>query len=271
MPGQAAETVELLLGQLAPVPGDAATNVARIAAALASHPDADLAVFPELFVSGYEPKSALPWDDPAFDPIADAAAAAATTVIFGFTELCDDGSWANSAGVVTEDGRRSGTYRKTHLFGDFERHTFVAGDALRIFPTAAGRVGTLICFDIEFPEPARALARGAATLLVTCSANMEPHGPDHALAARARALDNRLPHVYVNRVGVERGLTFVGGSCVVNSGGDAIAALGSEEELRSVHLPESAPPDEDVDYLALLRPDLPVLDAAANIAQGGEA
>lgn len=263
--------MELLLGQLTPVPGAAAANVVRIAEALASHPDADLAVFPELFVSGYEPESALAWDDPALDPIADAAGAAATTVIFGFTELCDDDSWANSAGVVNEDGRRAGTYRKTHLFGAFERRTFVAGEALRIFPTAVGRVGTLICFDIEFPEPARALARRAAELLVTCSANMEPFGPDHALAARARALDNRLPHVYVNRVGVERGRSFVGGSCVVNSGGDVIAALGSEEELRCVHLPESAPRDEDVDYLALLRPDLPVLDAATYIAQGGEA
>jgi predicted amidohydrolase len=38
-------------------------------------------------------------------------------------------------------------------------------------------------------------------MLVTISANMEPFGPDHDTAARARALENGLPHLYVNLVG----------------------------------------------------------------------
>ena len=261
--------MKALLGQLAPVPGDQAANVARIAQAIGDHPDADLAVFPELFVSGYQPQSALPWPDGALEPIAHAAARTSTTTVFGFAELCDDG-WANSIGVVAADGAFAGTYRKTHLFGDFERRTFVPGDALHVFDTPAGRVGPLICFDMEFPEPARALARAGATLLVTCSANMEPYAPDHALAARARALDNRMPHVYVNRVGREGGLTFAGGTCVIDAGGNVVSALAAnEEEIRCLELPRRAAPDSDVDYLALLRPDLPVRDVAPSIGHRG--
>ena len=50
----------------------------------------------------------------------------------------------------------------------------------------------------------RALALAGAELLVTASANMEPFGPDHEIATRARALENRLPHVYVNAIGTIR-------------------------------------------------------------------
>ena len=41
---------------------------------------------------------------------------------------------------------------------------------------------------------------------------MEPFYADHLIARQARALDNRLPHLYVNRCGGEAGLEFVGGS-----------------------------------------------------------
>ena len=93
------------------------------------------------------------------------------------------------------------------------------------------RVGPLICFDMEFPELARALARAGADLLVTASANMEPFYSDHQIASQARALDNRLPHLYCNRCGVEAGLVFVGGSRAVRSDGTIAAQAGGGEEL----------------------------------------
>ncbi len=95
-------------------------------------------------------------------------------------------------------------YRKANLFGAAERSAFVEGGELVVADVGGHRLGLLICFDVEFPETARALAAAGAKLLVTIAANMEPYGPDHALAARARALDNRRPHVYVNRTGRSR-------------------------------------------------------------------
>ena len=63
----------------------------------------------------------------------------------------------------------------------------------------------MICFDVEFPEVARSLAKAGANLLVTVSANMDPFGRDHDVFATARALENGVPHLYVNQVGRGRG------------------------------------------------------------------
>ncbi len=46
--------MRVLLAQLDPAPRDLDANAEAVAAALAAHPDAELAVFPELFLSGYE-------------------------------------------------------------------------------------------------------------------------------------------------------------------------------------------------------------------------
>jgi predicted amidohydrolase len=54
----------------------------------------------------------------------------------------------------------AGVYRKTHLFGE-ERERFVPGDSLAPVELAGRRLGPMICFDVEFPEVARTLARRA--------------------------------------------------------------------------------------------------------------
>jgi predicted amidohydrolase len=116
----------------------------------------------------------------------------------------------------------------------------------------------MICFDIEFPEVARSLGRAGAEMLVTISANMEPFGNDHAVFVSARALENGLPHAYVNQVGPgEKNLTFVGGSTVVSPDGEIYAqGDSSEEELLSVELlPAKSNLRED--YLSQLRSPMP--------------
>jgi predicted amidohydrolase len=130
----------------------------------------------------------------------------------------------------------------------------------------------MICFDMEFPECARALALAGADLLVTASANMAPFYADHLLASRARALDNRLAHLYVNRVGAEAGLRFVGGSRAIASDGTVLADAGEDDErLLEVEVPRDEAGDERTAYLALLRGELRAVPAAplAAPASGG--
>ena len=98
-------------------------------------------------------------------------------------------------------GKVSAVYRKVQLYGGDESDAFAAGDELLVVELCGVKIGLMICFDVEFPEVARALARGGAEMLVTISANMEPFGNDHAVFCSARALENGLPHVYVNQVG----------------------------------------------------------------------
>lgn len=261
-----------LLAQLDPAPGDVDANAAAVAAALAGYPEAEIAVFPELFLTGYDPRRAaelaLAPDDAPLPTLQSIARRHGTALVLGFAERVAGGV-ANSVACIDADGRWAATYRKTHLFGGAERAAFVAGEALTLVELAGRRVAPLICFDVEFPEPARALARAGADLLVTVAANMEPYGPDHALAARARALDNRLAHLYVNRVGEEAGLRFVGGSAAIGSDGQPLERFGENARLAVVELPLDRPASaDDVDYLEHLRDDL-VVEAPSTSLKGG--
>lgn len=256
--------VRALLVQAAPAPGEPTQNALRAVRILEEHPDIDLAVFPELFLSGYRLDGvvsvALSPAGPELEHIANAARAMATAVVVGFAERTGDGI-ANSAACIDRDGRSAGVYRKAYLFGN-ERRAFIAGDELLLVELAGRRVGPMICFDVEFPEIARALTMSGAELLVTVSANMEPYYAVHELHARARALDNRRPHLYVNRIGSEAGFRFVGGSRAVDPSGEVTAQAASDDEaLLTVDVPEPEHVAE-VDYPRLLRPPLPVVGGA---------
>ena len=222
-----------LLAQLASIPGQTQANAERAVETLTAHPEVEIAVFPELYLGGYDlslvPESARAPDSPELRAIAAAAAAASTAVVVGFAERAEDGSFFNSVACIDRDGSLAGVYRKTRLFGA-EPDVFEAGDEQRVVRLAGLDVGPLICFDIEFREPARELAAAGAELLVTSSANMAPFGPDHERATRERALENRLPHLYANGVGTIGGFRLVGGSRSVDASGAVLADAAFAEE-----------------------------------------
>jgi predicted amidohydrolase len=225
--------VRALLAQLASVPGQTEANAGRVVEILGAHRNVELAVFPELFLGGYDlslvGQSARSPDSPELQSIAAAAAAASTAVVLGFAERAEDRSVFNSVACIDRDGSLAGVYRKRRLFGA-EPDSFRAGDEHRVVRLAGLDVGPLICFDVEFPEPARELAAAGAELLVTASANMAPFGPDHEAATRARALENHLPHLYTNGVGTVGGFQLVGGSRSLDASGVVLAEAGSDEE-----------------------------------------
>jgi (R)-amidase len=251
-----------LLAQLESVLRDPRANGERAAEALAAHPEADLAVFPELFLSAYElralDETARPVGCDELGVVAEAAARVGTAVVIGFAERNEDGSFSNSVACIDRDGSLAGVYRKTQLYAG-ERKVFRAGTELRIVRLGGIAVAPLICFDVEFPEPVRALALAGAELLVTASANMEPFAVDHELATRARALENRLPHLYTNAVGTIGGLHFVGLSRSVGPAGEVLAEAGAEESLLLAPVGRAGADDESLDYLSQLPEPLPVV------------
>jgi len=259
--------VRALLAQLASVPGDLDANVRCAADALAAHPDVDIAVFPELFLGAYDlsllPGSARPADCAELRAVAAAAAATSTAVVIGFAEERADGLLANAVACIDRDGSLAAVYRKTQLFGA-ERRAFEPGESLRVVRLAGVDVGLLICFDAEFPELARRLAVAGASLLVTSSANMEPFAAEHEIATRARALENRLPHLYANGTGTVGGLRLVGGSRAIDANGEVVAQAGEDETLLVAHVGGAGAADERVDYLRHLPADLAVTRADAD-------
>ncbi len=159
--------------QLSPAIADLPANIAATTAAIRESvaAGARIVLVPELALSGYMLESveearsvAIPASHPVFADWAAAVAEIDGVAIGGFTELGDDGLIYNSAAVVDASGVRA-VYRKVHLW-DKEKLLFTPGSAEPpVVDTAAGRIGVLICFDLEFPEFPRSLALRGAELI----------------------------------------------------------------------------------------------------------
>jgi predicted amidohydrolase len=251
--------VRVTLAQLAPRPRDVGANLARARELITASATSDLLVLPELFLSGYELRDVEPLavelDGPEVGALRAAARDASVAVVVGLAERVA-GAVANSAVCIDAVGELAGVYRKTHPFGA-ERDAYAPGDELVTVELGGRVLGLMICFDMEFPEVARALAWRGADLLVTISANSPPFELDHDVFARARALENGLPHVYVNRVGEEDGLPFSGGSLALDPDARVLAEAGSEgEQVVTAEVGAPGRRDPRTRYLELLRDGL---------------
>ncbi|MFD7713003.1 nitrilase-related carbon-nitrogen hydrolase [Streptomyces sp. NPDC059786] len=240
--------------QLAPRVGDLAHNkeLARDAVRRALADRADVVVLPELTTSGYVFASseearhtAITATDPFFDDLTAMLSGTDTVVVLGFCEgESGDGGGGtgrtggdmlyNSAAVVDASGVRT-VYRKTHLW-DRETLFFTPGDqAPPVVTTAHGRIGVLICYDLEFPEMPRRLALAGADLIVVPTnwpLTDVPAGerPAEITQAQAAARANGLYIVCADRGGTERGQEWTRGTAVINQYGWLTAAVTGPEQ-----------------------------------------
>ncbi|MGE3277486.1 MAG: carbon-nitrogen hydrolase family protein [Vicinamibacterales bacterium] len=87
-----------------------------------------------------------------------------------------------------------GRQRKLHMTRfEAEEWGMSAGHRLRVFDTAFGRIAVNICYDVEFPELARAAARAGATILVVPTCTDDRLGYLRVrYCAQARAIENQI-------------------------------------------------------------------------------
>jgi predicted amidohydrolase len=190
---------------------------------------ADLFVLPELFNTGYNFRNRreaakvaeLIPDGYTTQTLMDLSKKRGCSIVAGVTERKGQGMY-NSAAVV-KDGKHLGTYRKVHLFWN-EKKIFRPGNEFKVF----GKIGVMICFDWYFPESTRTLMLKGAEIIAHPSNLVLPHCPQ---SMQLRALENRVYTVTADRVGVERGLRFIGQSEIVAPDGHIIyRASGTREE-----------------------------------------
>jgi predicted amidohydrolase len=239
--------------QVAPRVGDLQANrrLAASAIAAAVQDGADIVVLPELVTSGYVFQSAqeaasvaVPRTDPLFGEWAAEADRGGAVVIGGFCERGDDGLVYNSAAVVDGSGL-IGVYRKVHLW-DREKLFFQPGNAApAVFDTTAGRIGVLVCFDLEFPEMTRVLALAGAELIAIPTnwpLVQRPEGerPPEVTIAMAAARVNRVFIACCDRTGTERGQHWTAGTTIVDENGWVLAAqTGAGSASAEVNLAKS--------------------------------
>lgn len=238
--------------QVNPTVGDLDGNVSLALAALAEAEDAgaDVAVLPEMMITGYPPEDLVL--KPGF--VADCRASlekfAAQTrrcaVVIGFADgdpgparaIPDvagvehfNGVW--NAVAVCAEGRVFGTYHKRHLpnYDVFDelRHFRPGDESLALFEIAGVPVGVTLCEDSWIPDgPVTQLARGGARLVLNVNGSPFRTGKQAVREGviSERVLESGVPVVYANLVGGQDELIFDGGSFVVaeNTDGAAVVA-----------------------------------------------
>jgi len=223
--------------QLGLTVGEVEANRAAAAAAVeqAASDGAELVVLPELCDRGYvfhdaaEARAlATPaTGSPTLREWQALATRCATMVAGGFCELGEGDLVYNSAAVVGRDGVLA-VYRKAHLW-DAEKLVFTPGGAPPpVVSLPFGRIGLMICYDLEFPEWVRLAALAGADLLaapVNWPAMPVPAGerPCDVVRVQADACVNGMFIAVADRCRAERGVSWVGGTVIVGPDGYPLA------------------------------------------------
>ncbi|MBC9882674.1 amidohydrolase [Bradyrhizobium sp. INPA01-394B] len=141
-------------------------------------------------------------------------------IVIGMPEVDADNIYFNTAVLIGPDGI-VGRHRKTHPYIS-EPKWAAAGDLHnQVFETPIGRIALLICMDIHFVETARLMALGGADVICHISNWLAERTP--APYWISRAFENGCYVIESNRWGLERGVQFSGGSCVIAPDGQVIA------------------------------------------------
>jgi predicted amidohydrolase len=202
---------------------------------------ADLVVLPEAFARDFgEPGSDLaPYaealDGPFAGRLAELAREHDVAVLAGMFERSDDAAHPYNTLVLAQPGRQE-TYRKIHLYDSFgyrESDTLTPGPVRPVVVEVGGaRVGLMTCYDLRFPELARALSVEGADVLVLPAAWVA--GPGKVMQwqtlLRARAIENVCWVV----AAAQPGPRYCGHSMVVSPMGEVVAEAGEGEEVLSV-------------------------------------
>jgi deaminated glutathione amidase len=250
-----------------PVSSDPSVNLGRVkeAVADAAAAGAHLAVFPEGMQARFGSDlrtAAEATDGPFGQGLSGAAGDHGVAVVAGVFEPAPGDRVYNTAVAFDAEGRLTAAYRKIHLFdalGHRESDQVVAGHEPVVTDLSGLRVGVLTCYDIRFPELARALvARGADLIVVPAGWAAGLFKEEHWVTlVRARAIENTVWVAAVDQVPdpaepATRAATGVGRSMLVDPMGTVRLDLGSR--------PGIAVGEVDTKLTAEIRAVLPSLE-----------
>src|SRR5499427_4993008 len=195
---------------------------------------------------------AEPVPGPSTEALGKVAGELEVVIVASLFERRAPGLYHNTAAILDADGTVRGIYRKMHIPDDpsyYEKFYFTPGDlGFKAFDTAAGRIGTLVCWDQWYPEGARLTAlQGADVLFYPTAIGWHPDekaafGAAQAAAwqtaQRAHAIANGVYVAAVNRVGLEKppagtpgkGIEFWGGSFGADPFGVVLAEASRTDE-----------------------------------------
>ena len=196
----------------------------------AAQEGADIVCFPELFYTGYDlsrdelREHSEKADGHMFRQLSQIAKSERIHIIASYPERIDISSVTfASAMLIGDNGDLIGNHRKVYLWVE-EQGKFRPGEGFRVYDTRLGKIGLLICYEMEYPEPARILALKGAEMLFLPAAYMGIHLMDRYLTAIA--LQNLIDVIGVNTIGNKKN----GSSKVLDQLGNVVKEASRDKE-----------------------------------------
>ena len=147
------------------------------------------------------------------------------------------GQTFNTMFVMNDQGEEIVRYDKVHLFRLMEEDKYLsAGNSIQTFDMQGTTVGVMICYDLRFPQLARKLVYMGANVLINVAQWPTPRVAHWQTLLRARAVENQVFIIGVNRVGESLGTPFPGSSMVIDPFGEALLTGDEKERIYVVDL-----------------------------------
>lgn len=227
--------MKLAVAQIQPVSGSIRTNVDRHLKLieLSLHHDADLLVFPELSLTGYEPTQASEWalaaEDPRFHRFQEIADHQSMIVTVGFPlRTNDQSSLPRISAQIFRPNSTPRIYSKQFLHDDEKPYFECGADSVMIHSDPA--VALAICYELSVAEHERRAFDAGATAYVASVAKHECGVRDAYVRLSEIAKRNSALVMLSNCLGIHDGVMCVGQSAVWDRQGNLLAQLDSENE-----------------------------------------
>ncbi|RUO39034.1 NAD+ synthase [Aliidiomarina taiwanensis] len=235
------DVLRLALAQLNFKVGDLTGNLEKIREAVATAPECDLVVFPELALTGYPLQDVVDRPDlyTQLESLEPALLELSLQKPFVLGLPVRNAEQSYNAMALYVDGERVTTYLKRNLpnYGVFdEKRNFGAGEKATVVPFKGHNLGLLICEDAWSEEVVKQTAEAGADVLLAINASPFEVGKLNLRKQQvmARCQETQRPFVYVNMVGGQDELVFDGNSMVLNAQGKVCMQLPHCEEAVQV-------------------------------------
>ena len=263
--------VKVAIGQFEVAQGNTAFNLEKMVQMIdeASEKGADIIVFPELAYTGYFLKSlelqelAESQDGFFVQTMCRKAKEKHIFIYAGYVEAGEiPGRIYNSAIFISDEGVVLENMRKVYLWGK-EKLKFCQGHHYPVVETRLGRIGLMICYDVEFPEPARIECLKGAEMLIDIAVWSIPAERRWHVDLAGNALFNLLYTVGCTSIGYD----CCGCSKIVGPDGEVrVQASATEEELlvHEIDLSEVCEVLSRIPYINDFKPETFSMNALAD-------
>ena len=197
---------------------------------------AKIVIFPECALTGYcfsDLQEAVSISEPVPGPSTESMQKICRELdilaLFGLIEKADD-KYYNVATLVGSEGV-IGNFRKIHLpFLGVDQFVNKGDTPFTVYDTKYGKLGWVICYDGSFPESIRTLTLKGVEIAILLTNWPDGDEPIPNYIIPARAIENHINYIAVNRVGKERGVHFIGMSRIVDPSGNILAQENTDKE-----------------------------------------